>query len=188
MTDAIINEVKAKALELFAKAGLFLSEENKESLVVTDFGLGDIYAEGAQYITLFNGPKISGKYIALLPGQTYPEHRHPIVDGKPGKAKTLHCAFGEFYLYHNYFWRAPKPETPAAKLPEANKEYYACVYESIIKAGSNYHMGADDLHWFQAGPEGAVIIEFGTYSNDDKDYYTNYHAAPLENKEFKVLP
>jgi len=95
---------------------------------------------------------------------------------------------GTIYLYHNYFWRAPKPETPAAKLPEANKEYYACVYESIIKAGSNYHMGADDLHWFQAGPEGAVIIEFGTYSNDDKDYYTNYHAAPLENKEFKVLP
>ena len=77
---------------------------------------------------------------------------------------------------------------PAAKLPEANKGYYVCGYESIIKAGENYHMGADDLHWFQAGPEGAVIIEFGTYSNDDKDYYSNYHIAPLEKKEFKILP
>jgi D-lyxose ketol-isomerase len=29
------------------------------------------------------------------------------------------------------------------------------------------------LHWFQAGPEGAVVSEFSSASDDESDIFTN---------------
>ena len=34
-------------------------------------------------------------------------------------------------------------------------------------------MEPDTLHWFQAGPEGAVISEFSTRSFDEYDIFTD---------------
>ena len=34
------------------------------------------------------------------------------------------------------------------------------------------------LHWFQAGPEGAVVSEFSTTSRDELDEFTDENVAP----------
>jgi len=43
----------------------------------------------------------------------------------------------------------------------------------VLKPGDQYTLGPDTLHWFQAGPRGAVISEFSTRSLDEKDVFTD---------------
>ena len=38
-------------------------------------------------------------------------------------------------------------------------------------------MPPDTLHWFQAGPEGAIVSEFSTQSRDDLDVFTDPEIA-----------
>jgi len=36
-----------------------------------------------------------------------------------------------------------------------------------------YTLTPDTLHWFQGGPEGAVVSEFSTRSTDEADVFTD---------------
>lgn len=40
----------------------------------------------------------------------------------------------------------------------------------------------DTFHWFQAGPEGAVVSEFSTKSQDEYDIYTDKRIDPAEKR------
>jgi D-lyxose ketol-isomerase len=42
-----------------------------------------------------------------------------------------------------------------------------------LKPGDQYTLFPDTRHWFQAGPEGAVVSEFSTRSTDDQDIFTD---------------
>jgi D-lyxose ketol-isomerase len=42
-----------------------------------------------------------------------------------------------------------------------------------LKPGEQYTLHPDTLHWFQAGPEGAIVSEFSTRSTDDQDVFTD---------------
>jgi len=39
------------------------------------------------------------------------------------------------------------------------------------------------LHWFQAGPEGAIISEFSTQSHDETDIFTDPDIIRVPDKE-----
>jgi D-lyxose ketol-isomerase len=43
----------------------------------------------------------------------------------------------------------------------------------ILKPGDQYTLPPNTLHWFQAGPEGAVVSEFSTRSRDDADIFSD---------------
>jgi D-lyxose ketol-isomerase len=105
----------------------------------------------------------------LLPGQTCPEHRHPPVNGSPGKEETFRCRWGTLYLY--------VPGEPAAQPlahpPTHRRHYYSVWHEIVLAPGEQYTLPPDTLHWFQAGPEGAVVSEFSTHSDDASDIFTD---------------
>ena len=46
-------------------------------------------------------------------------------------------------------------------------------HEVVLKPGEQYTIWPETLHWFQAGPEGAVISEFSTRSTDETDVFTD---------------
>jgi D-lyxose ketol-isomerase len=42
-----------------------------------------------------------------------------------------------------------------------------------LNPGQQYTLQPDTLHWFQGGPDGAIVSEFSTKSMDALDIYTD---------------
>lgn len=163
------QEVCDKALPLFAKAGIILTEEEKKNLEVAEYALGEVYRTGLELITYVNTKRVCAKELVLLPGQTCPEHRHPDVEGEPGKEETFRCRYGTVYLYVE----GEPAAHIAAAVPEGSEPYYTVFHEIIMTPGMQYTLAPNTLHWFQAGPEGAVVSEFSTRSRDESDIFTD---------------
>ncbi len=105
----------------------------------------------------------------MFPNQICPEHRHPKLDGKPGKEETFRCRQGEVYLY------VPGVPTrsPQGNVPEDKHDTFTVWSEIVLKPGEQYTLEPDTLHWFQAGPQGAIVSEFSTASHDESDVFTD---------------
>jgi len=43
----------------------------------------------------------------------------------------------------------------------------------VLKPGDQYTLMPETWHWFQGGPEGAVVSEFSTRSTDENDLFTD---------------
>jgi len=57
-----------------------------------------------------------------------------------------------------------------AKLPPTDITVF---HEIVLKPGEQYTIYPNTLHWFQGGPNGAIISEFSTHSDDDSDIFTD---------------
>ncbi len=164
-----VREYQQRALEMLRAAGIVLSEDEAAQIEVADMGLGRLAQEGLQLITYINTDRYCAKELVILPGQTCPEHRHPPVQGQPGKQETFRCRWGEAWLYVE---GAPAERIQAA-IPGQSKPYYTVRHEIVLKPGEQYTIPPNTLHWFQAGPEGAVVSEFSSRSRDESDVFTN---------------
>lgn len=80
-----LSEAQQRALDFFDKAGIILTPEEKSSIEVADFGLGDLTHTGLEVVTYVNTERCCAKELVLFPRQTCPEHRHPPVEGELGK-------------------------------------------------------------------------------------------------------
>ena len=110
----------------------------------------------------------------LRPRQTCPEHRHPPFEGTPGKEETFRCRRGLVLLYVD---GEPTP-SPAAQPPPG---VYTVRHEIRLAPGGQHTIPPNTLHWFQAGPDGAVVTEFSTQSRDELDVFSdpNVHRATV---------
>lgn len=169
ITRAQLEHYQKRALEYFDKAGIALTEAEKANIEVADFGLDQVEATGLEIVVYVNTDRVCAKELVLFPGQTCPEHRHPEVAGQPGKEETFRCRWGEMYLY------VPGEPTPNPKArPPAGREHaYTVWHEVILRPGDQYTLMPNTLHWFQGGPEGAVVSEFSTRSTDENDVFTD---------------
>lgn len=163
------DTVIRRTLEYFQKAGIAISEDEKQRIEIVDLNLGELEETGLQILTYVNTERCCAKELVLFPGQTCPEHRHPAVNGQPGKEETFRCRYGKVYLY-------VEGEAAAdiiAKPPEKRKGHYTVRHEIILNPGDQYTLKPDTLHWFQAGSDGAVVSEFSTKSMDEYDIFTD---------------
>jgi len=169
LTKEQVKAAQLRALEFYNKAGIVLSEEEKNNIEVADFGLNDLENIGLQLVVYVNTERCCAKEMVLFPHQTCPEHLHPPVEGEPGKEETFRCRWGLVYLY------VPGEPTkdPKCKAPAGREKYYTVWKEIVLKPGDQYTLFPNTLHWFQAGPEGAVISEFSTKSRDEADIFTD---------------
>ena len=167
MKKSQFEEVKALALAYYRRAGIVLTEEEMGRLEVADFGLDDVYRIGLEIVTYINTSRVCAKEMVLLPGQTCPEHRHVPTAGQAGKEETFRCRYGTVYLYVS---GEGKEETITAKKPFSPVTVF---HEIILRPGEQYTIMPETLHWFQSGPEGAVISEFSTRSTDETDWFTD---------------
>jgi D-lyxose ketol-isomerase len=170
---AVTREQHAKyvqtALDYFEKAGIVLTPEEKEKIEIADLGLGEYEQTGLALITYINTERCCAKELILMPGQTCPQHLHPPVNGQPGKEETFRCRWGEVYLYVS---GEPTPN-PVAKPPANRANTYNVWHEIILRPGEQYTIYPETWHWFQGGPEGAVVSEFSTRSTDENDIFTD---------------
>lgn len=153
----------------FDRAGIVLTPQEEANIEIADLGLGEFETTGLALITYINTERVCAKELVLLPGQTCPQHRHPPVNGQPGKEETFRCRWGEVYLYVP---GDPAPH-PTARPPEHRKDTYTVWHEIILRPGEQYTIYPETWHWFQGGPEGALVSEFSTRSTDEYDQFTD---------------
>ncbi len=169
ITKEQADKARAKAVEIMKKAGIVLRQDEIDSMELADFGLGELETTGLEIVVYVNTDRVCAKELVLFPYQTCPEHRHPPVEGEPGKEETFRCRWGEVYLYVE----GTPTENPIAKPPKGRESTYTVFKEIILKPGDQYTLPPNTLHWFQAGPEGAVVSEFSTKSRDESDIFTD---------------
>ena len=134
---------------MLADAGIALTPAEREQIEVADFGLGRLEELGLQIVVYVNTERVCAKELVLFPHQACPEHRHPPVGADPGKEETFRCRRGSVLLH------------------------VAGEGELVLEPGDQYTIPPDTLHWFQAGPDGAVISEFSTQSRDELDVFSD---------------
>ena len=177
MNASEFQEAQKRAKDVLAATGIVLTPEEAANIEVADMGLNRLAVEGLELVTYINNDRYCAKELVLFPGQTCPEHRHPPVDGNPGKQETFRCRAGEVWLYVE---GDPAPSI-RAEVPAAAKDYYTVFHEIALKPGAQYTIPPNTLHWFQAGPKGAVVSEFSSRSTDENDIFTDPHIrrAPV---------
>ena len=164
-----------RACNLLKRAGTVITAEEWQHFEVADFGLGELEKTGLELITYVNTERVCAKELVLFPGQTCPEHYHPTINGVLGKEETFRCRWGSVYLYV-----AGSPTTcPACRPPAGSESYYTVSHEIFLKPGDQYTIFPNMLHWFQAGPEGAVVSEFSTRNTDEFDVFTDFRIKRL---------
>ncbi len=171
LTQAQIDEARKRALKYFSKAGIILTPQEVASIEVADFGLSDLRHTGLQLLTYVNTERVCAKELVLFPHQTCPEHRHPPIGNELGKEETFRCRWGEVYLYVE---GDPVDRAKARARPPAGREQTYTVWrEIVLRSGQQFTIYPNTRHWFQAGPEGAVVSEFSTRSRDESDIFTD---------------
>ncbi len=180
ITESQLRQAQERAMEYLRRAGIVLTPEEQKNIEVADFGLGDLENTGLELVVYVNTDRYCAKELVLFPRQTCPEHRHPPVDGDPGKMETFRCRWGEVYLYVE---GEPTPN-PKAKPPAGREQYYTVWHEIVLRPGEQYTIPSNTKHWFQAGDEGAVVSEFSSTSRDESDIFTD----PDIERITKVVP
>ena len=169
ITRAEFELAQKRALEMFRKAHIALTPEEAGRIEVVDCGLGELWTVGLQIVTYVNTERVCAKELVILPGQICPEHWHPPVKGQPGKEETFRCRWGAMYLY------VPGEPTPNPHVqpPAHRRQYHTVWHEIVLKAGGQYTLPPNTMHWFGAGPRGAIVSEFSTHSDDESDLFSD---------------
>lgn len=168
ITRKTYSEVKQKSIALIEKAELTFTTEEKNKIEVADFGLSNIFKEGVQILTFFETERMAGKLLIMLPDQTEPEHWHPPVANNPGKQEIVRALWGVLRFY------IPGMDNrKVGFIPGGQEDYFTVRHEIIMNPGDQLVLEPGTKHWFQAGPEGAVLYSFSTTVSDILDGFTN---------------
>ena len=179
LSKALYQETCAKAVKYLEKAGIVVTEAEKQRMEVAEYGLDMLDSIGLELIVYVNTERCCAKELILFSGQTCPEHRHPPVNGDPGKEETFRCRWGKVYLYVP----GDPAEKPKGVAPKGREAYFTVWHEIELNPGEQYTLAPNTLHWFQAGPEGAVVSEFSTKSRDPYDVYTDPQINPAQERK-----
>jgi D-lyxose ketol-isomerase len=146
VTDA---EARDRAAAMLEEAGIVLTPHEREQIEIADFGLGRLDEIGLQIVVYVNTDRVCAKELVLFPHQRCPEHRHPPIDGQPGKEETFRVRRGTVQLHVDG------------------------AGDIVLEPGDQYTIPPDTLHRFEAGGEGAIVSEFSTTSRDSLDVFTD---------------
>jgi D-lyxose ketol-isomerase len=58
-------------------------------------------------------------------------------------------------------------------VPGKYRNHIHVCHEVILRPGDQYTIPPNGRHWFQGGPEGAVVSEFSSSSTDENDIFTD---------------
>lgn len=169
ITRAEYEAARRRAAEMLRRAGIVARPDEIAHIEVVDLGLGELEQTGLQVMTLVGTAEIGVKVLVLFPNQVFAQHKHPPLGDYPGKEETFRCQWGELYLYMP---GTPAP-APRANLPAHRRHTYTVWCESLLRPGDQVTSPPDTFHWFQAGPEGAVVWSFSLRATDVQDVFTD---------------
>ena len=158
-----------RSIQMLGRVGFVLTAAEQDRIEVADFGLGELEKTGLEILTYVNTDRVCAKELMMFPHQTCPEHWHPTVGKNLGKEETFRCRWGKVYLYV----KGTPSSNPVCRPPSGSEAHYTAWHEVALGPGEQYTIYPDTPHWFQAGPEGAIVSEFSTRSTDDQDNFSD---------------
>lgn len=156
-----------RMIEKMKLAQIKVSDYEIENIEVTDFGLNNYPAEGAQIITFVNTRKVGFKIIHLLPGQILPEHMHTASLGEEGKEESFRMIWGQMSLY------LPDSILSDNILQDGNTDWYTCKKEKIMLPPETITIQHDIKHWLKGGPSGCLVYSISSWARCALDPFTN---------------
>lgn len=171
ITQADYEAARETAWEMVKRAGVVVTDTEYAGMAVADVGLSELATTGLQILTLASTPWLGVKLLILRPHQFFPQHRHPpnVAEGYPGKTEVFRGQWGTAYLYVP----GPPTATPQARPPAHRRDYCTVWHEVVLSPGAQHIAPPNTWHWFQAGPEGAVVWSFSSKITDAHDEFTD---------------
>lgn len=169
-----VDKAKAAYFAMMKRFHYPIPESLKTGMWATDFGLGDFVHVGMAGIFWYNDREtgVFGHEIFLLPGQMIVEHAHMRVGDVPPKREAWQarhgwiCTFGE-----GDDTAQPCPVT----LPASQAKFITVgKHWNLVKLGEVDSLKrATAKHFMIAGPEGAIVTEYGTFHTNAGLRFTN---------------
>jgi D-lyxose ketol-isomerase len=169
ITRSQLQLAQDRAAKMLVSVGIDITPIERQNIEVAELGLGELERTGLQLVVYVNTDRYCAKELILFPHQTCPEHRHPPIADDPGKMETFRCRWGRVWLYV----AGEQTHNPQCKPPVGSEAYYTVFHEITLNPGDQYTIPPNTLHWFQAGPEGAIVSEFSSTSRDESDLFTD---------------
>ncbi len=156
--------------------GYKISENLRKNMWASDFNLGDFPNVGMGGIIWAIDDKtgVFGHEILLLPNQMLIEHWHVADKGMPAKNECWHARAGKSYCFGEEGEDASK--YPYVKVPESQKKFVTVNKVNVAdsdKGNIVWMSGIGARHYQIAGPEGAVVTEYGAFHSGENNRYTN---------------
>jgi D-lyxose ketol-isomerase len=158
--------IRWEYIDLLRRSGFPVTDAERESLEISDFGLSNLRSEGFAFIDILRSERLRITLIALLPNQTLPQHVHPPYEGEQGKEETIRALSGHTKVYIKGKANAPDMLVPAGKDP-----FYTARQEICLDSGEQYTVSPGIEHWFQGGPEGSVNMCFQNRVDETKNRF-----------------
>lgn len=172
--SAVTPARQAQAAAAMRGAGIILRDDEAARLEIADFGLDRYEQFGLAIHVYVNTERCCAKELVMLPGQICPEHRHPPIDGEPGKEETFRVRQGEVRLFLPGHKKESGEREAALQWVPADKRDTVTVFKCVhLRPGDQYTLKPNTPHWFVAGAEGAIVSEFSTRSRDEADVFTD---------------
>lgn len=168
---------KQAYFDMMTNLGYPISENLRKNMWVSDFGLGDFPNVGMGGIFWAHENKygVFGHEIFLLPNQMLIEHAHNPYGGIRAKNECWHCRAGLSYCFGEE-GEMNDTDLKNVVVPESQKKFVTVhkVTPACAKKGNVVWMGRLGAKHYQiAGPEGAVVTEYGSFHQNEGNVYTN---------------
>lgn len=148
---------------------------------VSDFGLGDYAHVGLASVTWVNDAE-HGYFdmtMYLLPGQMIPEHVHRAITtppARPAKHESWRVLRGWVYTFSEVGPATPDPPPLPASFGPVHSHNV-----SVLRAGEAASLKRTGTwHFMKAGPDGAIVDEFGVYHDRRGWFSSNPNAHPTD--------
>jgi len=166
------DKAKAAYFALMERFQYPVVEKLKKEMWVLDFALGDFTHVGMGGIFWLNRREYGylGHEIFLLPGQMIAEHAHLPTKLGPAKMESWHVRHGMIYT----FGEGESTKDLAVKLPESQTGSITCPHGEPLHSGEVRDLNRlTAKHFMVAGPEGAIVTEYGTFHDMDGLRFSN---------------
>jgi D-lyxose ketol-isomerase len=155
------------AAEQLAAAGIVLTKAERDAIEIADFGLSRLQESGLLVLVYVDTGRYCARGSSSTPARrarSTVTHRSTTVPSRNRRsaAGVGSCAYVE---------GEPSAE-PACTAP-APQGLYTAGHEIRLEPVDRYTIPPNTLHWFQSGPEGAVVTEFSSASRDELDVFSD---------------
>jgi len=171
----LVDKAREAYFDMFRRFGYPISDRLKREMWILDFGLGDFAHVGMAGIFWLNrqDDNYFGHEIYLLPGPMIAEHSHVATAKGAAKMESWQPRRGMIYTFGE---GEPTPGL-LSRIPESQR--------SVAKSRHCQPLGIDEVghlnrrtawHFMVAGPEGALVTEYGTFHDMDGLKFSNPKA------------
>ncbi len=176
------KDIAKKAIKQFIiQQGETYTEYMDSLLWISDFGLGDYEHVGLASVTWFNDPEYD--YFAmtmyLLPDQMIPEHVHrPIstTPTRPAKHESWKVIKGMVYNFSEIGDATPNPPAISNSFGTPVCQNFTTLYPTYTQRLSK----PESWHFMIAGPQGAIVDEYGIHHDRRGWFSSNPRAHPAK--------